>query len=99
MRSDKVEITEIDFFPIKPHKGLVCFVSFTFNNQIRINDVALITRPQGGYRLSYPLRQLKNGKSVQSAYPINTITGKAIEESILQGYANYLSKFGIKENI
>jgi len=96
-KSDKVEITEIDFFPITPKKGVVCFVSFTFQNSIRICDCAIVTLPKGGYRISYPLRTLPNGKKHQSAYPINKNVGMQIESCLLKAYADFLSKFGIKE--
>lgn len=91
-KSKKEVIGEIEYFPIIPTKGLVCFVSFTYNNSIRIQDCAILTRPQGGYRLSYPIKQLKNGKTIQSVYPINNQIGKEIEEIILINYENFLLK-------
>jgi DNA-binding cell septation regulator SpoVG len=98
-KSEPIRITEIDFFPIKPKQGVVCFVSFTYRNELRICDCAIVTRPKGGYRLSYPLRKLPNGKSIQATYPINTITGTQIETTVLKAYCDFLSKFGIKEKI
>jgi DNA-binding cell septation regulator SpoVG len=98
-KSDKVVITEIDFYPVTPKQGVVCFSSFIFQNALKICDVAIITRPGGGYRLSYPLKLLPNGKKAQSVYPINTNVGKQIEETVLKAYCNFLSKFGIKEKI
>ena len=89
MRKKEI-ITEIEFFPIIPTKGLVCFISFTYNNSIRISDCAILTRPQGGYRLSYPIKTLKNGKTVQSVYPINNKIGKQIENILILNYENFL---------
>jgi len=91
-KSKKREIiSEIVFFPITPTKdGVVAFISFTFNNQLRIQDCALVTRPQGSYRLSYPIKRLANGKTVNAIYPIDKKLAKKIEEIILINYENFL---------
>ena len=85
-------VSEIEFLPIIPTKGLVCFISFTYNNSLRIQDCAILTRPRGGYRLSFPIKTLKNGKTIQSVYPINKKIGAKIEEIILLNYEHFLIK-------
>lgn len=85
-------ITEIEFFPIIPKNGVICFCSFTYENSLRIQDCAILTRPQGGYRLSFPIKKLANGKTIQSIYPINKKVGEKIEEILLCNYENFLLK-------
>jgi len=97
-RRKSVEISEIVIQPIKPtSKGLVGFISFVYNSELKINDCQIISRPTGGYRILYPTRPLSNGKIISTVYPITHEVGQAIEKQLLNAYANFLSKFGIKE--
>jgi DNA-binding cell septation regulator SpoVG len=89
-KSQKEVITEISFFLVIPKNGLICFVSFTLYNQFRISDCAILTRPSGGYRLSYPIKKLANGKTIQCVYPINQKIAKEIEEIIFVNYEKFL---------
>jgi DNA-binding cell septation regulator SpoVG len=87
------EISEVIFYPITPtSKGLVCYVSFTFRNQIRINDIGIYTRPEGGYRLVYPVKLQANGKAISSVYPINKPIGKKIEDFLLLEYNKFIQQ-------
>jgi len=93
-RRQSVNISEIVFFPVKPdNKGLQGFVSFTFNDQLRISDVAIFTRLTGeSYRFSYPIKTLKNGKTIQSIYPINKEVETVISEKLIEAYKDFLAK-------
>ena len=88
-KSKKEIITEIQFYPIIPSNGVVCFISLTYQN-LRINDIAIVTRPLGGYRISYPIKKLNNGKVVQSVYPITHELGNKIEKQVLLAYTDFL---------
>jgi len=90
-------ITEIEFFPIIPKNGVIAFVSFTYENSLRIQDCAILTRPTGGYRLSFPIKKLANGKTIQSVYPINKELGEKIEEILLINFEDFLLK-KVKDN-
>ena len=92
MRKKEEIISEIDFCPIIPKNGVIAFVSFTYKKQLRITDCALMTRPSGGYRLSYPLRNLMNGKTVNSVYPINKEIAQEIEILVYKLYEDFLFK-------
>ena len=91
-KSKKELVSEIEFFPIIPKEGLVCFVSFTFQNIFRINDCAILTRPSGGYRLSYPIKKLANNKTIQCVYPIDKKLAEKIENLVLINYEDFLLK-------
>lgn len=91
-KSKKEIISEIEFYPIIPKSGVIAFVSFTYQNTLRIQDCAIVTRPTGGYRLSYPIKTLKNGRTIQSIYPINKIIGKQIEDIIILNFEKFLLK-------
>jgi len=92
-RIKSATISEIIFYPITPtSKGLVCYISFTYKNSIRIQDCAIVTRPKGGYRILYPIKKLSNGKTVSSVYPISKKVGKEIEDFLLSEYTQFLDK-------
>lgn len=89
------KITDIRFLPMTPtDKGLICFISFTYNEEWRITDCALYTKPLGGYRLSYPIKKLNNGKTIQPIYPISKRLGFFVEKEVIESYENFL-----KENV
>ena len=97
-RLKRAKIRELVVYPITPtSKGLVCYISFTYNNSIRIQDCAIVTRPQGGYRILYPIKTLANGKSISSVYPISKEVGKEIEDFLLLEYDKFL-KIHSEEN-
>jgi len=91
MSVKRAKISEVVFFPIKPTpKGVVCFISFTYSNLFRINDCAIVTKREGGYRIVYPLKTLPNGKTVNSVYPLSTKVAKPIEDFLLVEYDKFL---------
>ena len=80
----EVNISEIQIVPVKPNNGLVGFVSFIFNNQLYLGDIAIYTRLDGsGYRLVFPAKTLANGKQINCVHPINKEVGKEIEDAIV----------------
>ena len=92
-RLKKAKVSETVFYPIQPTaKGLIAYVSFTYEDKLRINDVAIYTRPLGGYRLAYPVKLLANGKSVSSVYPITKEVGNYIEDFLLAEYEKFIAK-------
>ena len=89
-KSKKEIISEIEFYPIIPKNGVICFCSFTYENSLRIQDCAILTRPTGGLRLSFPIKKLANGKTIQAVYPINKQLGTQIEEILIVNYEDFL---------
>ena len=82
---NEIVITEPVVIPIKPtEKGLLAFASCVVNNAISLNSIAIYSRPNGGYRLVYPLKVLPNGKEINIFYPINRETSEVINEAIFK---------------
>lgn len=91
MTKRETKVSEITFYPIIPtSKGLICYVSFTYNNELRINDCGIYTKPNGDYRILYPVKVLRNGKVISSVYPINKKIGKYIEDFLLSEYNKFV---------
>ena len=78
-------ISEIEIIPIKPHNGLVGFASLVFDNCFYLGSIGIITRPQGGYRLTYPTRQGSN-VAFNVFYPINKLIAEEIEQAVISRF-------------
>lgn len=75
-------ISEIQITPVKPKDGLVGFASFVYNDSFYLGSIGIYTRPQGGYRLTYPTRTGMNG-SFNVFHPINREIAQEIEEAVI----------------
>ena len=51
------KISEVQVIPVKPSNGLVGFASLVFDNCLYLGSIGIYTRPEGGYRLTYPTRK------------------------------------------
>ena len=78
----KPRLTEIQIIPIKPQNGLVAFVSFILNGWLYLGSIGVMTRPQGGYRLTYPTKKV-GIKDLNIFYPINKDFAEQIEGSVI----------------
>ena len=75
------KITEVQVIPIKPKDGLVGFASVIFDDCLYLGSIGIFTRPEGGYRLTYPTRNGQE-KNINVFYPINKITADEIEKAV-----------------
>lgn len=74
----KTQITEIQIIPVKPNSGLVGFASFVYESSFYLGSIGIYTRPQGGYRLTYPTRGNFN-----IYHPINKQIADEIEKAVI----------------
>ncbi len=81
----KDKVSEIQIIPLKPKDGLVAFASFTFDSLFYFASIGIYTRPQGGYRLTYPTRKTLNS-SMPIFHPINKEIATAIEDVVIRKY-------------
>lgn len=78
-------LSEIEIVPVQPKDGLVAFASFTLCGIFRCSSVAIITRPNGGYRLVYPTKKV-GGRAISIFYPITHKVGSTVEEEVIKKY-------------
>lgn len=90
-------ISEINITPIKPNGGLVAFASFVLFEAIYCGSVAVFTRPDGSYRLSYPNKRVGE-RELDIFYPISRQAGIAIEQAIIAAYEDVMSKSNARHN-
>lgn len=79
------KVSEIQIIPLKPKDGLIAFASFTFDGLFYFASIGIYTRPQGGYRLTYPTRKTLNG-SLPIYHPINKEIAAVIEGAVISKY-------------
>ena len=94
-RSNEIEqldlIKEVQIVPIKPTDGIVGFASLVFSNSLYLGSIAIVTRPEGGYRLLYPTKKV-GGVSLNVFHPINRMIGDRIEQRVLAEYKDVMTK-------
>ena len=81
----KATISEVQVTPVKANEGLVGFASFVYNNSFYFGSIGIYTRPQGGYRLTYPTRKGSNG-NFNIFHPINRDVAEEIEKVIISKF-------------
>ena|SRR3990167_9949214 len=87
---EKAPISEVQIIPIKPVNGLVAFASFIFDNKFYLGSIAIMTRPQGGYRLVYPSKKV-GIKNINTYYPINKEVAQQIEAEVINHFENVMN--------
>lgn len=75
-------LSEVQVVPVKPFNGLVGFASLVFENCIFLGSIGIYTRPEGGYRLTYPTRKTASS-SFHVFHPINKDVATEIESVVI----------------
>lgn len=81
----KATISEVQVTPVKANEGLVGFASFVYNDSFYMGSIGIYTRPQGGYRLTYPTRKGANG-NFNIIHPINREVANEVEKAIISKF-------------
>jgi stage V sporulation protein G len=86
-----MKISEVQIIPIKPKDGLVAFASFVIDDSVYCGSVAIMTRPNGDYRLLYPTKKI-SGRDISLYYPISKDVGVAIQEAVITKYEDVMKE-------
>lgn len=82
--NQELTISEVNVIPVKPHDGLIGFVSFVLNDSFYIGSIGIYTRPGGfGFRLVYPTKKLGE-RSIGIFHPINARAGHIVEMAVME---------------
>lgn len=79
----KNKITEIQIIPIKPQNGLIAFASLVLDENLYLGSIGIMTRLNGGYRLTYPTKTVGT-REMNIYYPINKDFAVAIEKEVIK---------------
>jgi DNA-binding cell septation regulator SpoVG len=84
-------LSEIQIIPIKPHNGLVAFASFVLDSNLYLGSIGIMTRPQGGYRLTYPTKKVGD-RNINIFHPINREFAEKIEKEIIKKFEEVMNQ-------
>lgn len=87
----KPKISEIQIIPIKPQNGLVAFTSFVLNGWLYLGSVGIFTRPEGGYRLTYPTRKV-GSRNINIFHPICKSFAEVIEKEVIKKFEDVVKQ-------
>lgn len=88
----EISISEVQVTPIKPKDGLVGFASVIFNDCLYLGSIGIYTRPQGGYRLTYPTRKAGT-TNINVFYPIRKEVAITLEKVIITKFEEVTKKY------
>lgn len=86
-------ISEIQIVPIKPQNGLVGFASFVLDGSLYLGSIAILTRPEGGYRLVYPTKKV-NERNINIFHPIHKAFAQEVERAIVYKFEEVMKPNG-----
>lgn len=69
------------------------FASFVFDGCFYFGSIGIYTRPQGGYRLTYPTRKGITG-SLNLYHPINREVAQEIEQEVISKFEEVTKTYG-----
>lgn len=78
-------ISNIQIINVRPTNNIVAFVTFMWDNVFYMSHIALCTRPDGSYYLSYPSKISSKGKA-SIFNPCDKNTAQSIEKVVVEKY-------------
>ena len=87
----KPKLSETQIIPIKPQNGLVGFASFVLNDSLYLGSIGIFTRPEGGYRLTYPTKKVGD-RNINIFHPINKQFASQIESEIINKFEKVMNQ-------
>jgi len=84
-------LTEIQIIPIKPQNGLVALASFILDNNLYLGSIGIFTRPESGYRLTYPTKKVGD-RNINIFHPINREFASQIENEIIKKFEEVMNQ-------
>ena len=89
------KISEIQITPVKPSNGLIAFASFVLDSKLFLGSVAIMTRPDGGYRLVYPTKKI-GSVNLNLFHPINRSFADEIEREVIKVIEDVMSNSNVR---
>lgn len=86
------QISNIQIVPIKPHDGLLAFVSFVLNDAFYMSGIGICSRPNGSYRLIYPTKKYSHNNA-NIFHPINKIIAEQIEQAVIEKFEEVINLY------
>lgn len=92
-----MKISEVQIIPIKPINGLVSFASVVLDSYLYLGGIGIYTRPEGGYRLTYPTRKV--GTMSHAIYhPIDRVFAEELSKIVISKYEEVIKTYDRHNN-
>lgn len=78
-----MQISEVQFVPVKPDDGLIGFASCVLDERHYIGSIAVFTKLSGGYRLVYPTKII-GGRHLHYHHPLTSEASREIESAVIE---------------
>lgn len=76
-------ISEVTFLPLRvSEKGLIGISSLLFDNRLCLNSISVYSTPNGDVRLLFPISALRNGRQVNTYFPVNSETYESMRVAV-----------------
>lgn len=99
--ASSIFISEVRIIPIRSNDGLVAFASCVLNGILRLDNIGIISKADGSYRLSYPTKKLSNGQNYHYFHPITQEAGETLQEAITKKFEELVKErindYGLEE--
>lgn len=93
----KPKLSEIQIIPIKPQNGLVALASLVLNNNLYLGSIGIFTRPESGYRLTYPTKKVGN-RNINIFHPIDKQFANQIENKVIKKFEEVMNQNNARHN-
>ncbi len=90
-------ITEVQIVPVRPCDGLVAFASCVIDESIHLGGIGIYTRPEGGYRLTFPTRK-SGANSYPLYYPINRVVTDLLTQEVINKFEDVVKTYDRHNN-
>lgn len=76
-------VSEVTFLPLRiSEKGLIGISSMLFDNSLCLNSISVYSTPNGDIRLLFPISALRNGRQVNTYFPVNRETYESMRLAV-----------------
>ncbi|MFC1496292.1 hypothetical protein ACFL52_02640 [Candidatus Margulisiibacteriota bacterium] len=94
-----LKIDELEIIPLRPQKGRIAVISFVLNGALKISNISIYTRPQGGFRLVYPTKMMPTGYEEACFKPITREMAQVFDEVLIESYKAFIMDKAIEDDI
>ena len=85
-----MKISNIQIVPIQPKNGIIAFASLLLDDALYLSSIAIMTRPNGGFRLVYPTKKTPH-KDISIFYPISRSFGQQLEKDVIKEFEKVIN--------
>jgi len=87
-----LKISDVQIVTLPPKDGFLGFASIVINDEFRIADLGLHSKPEGGLRLQYPTKRLSDGTRIKIFQTLGKDAETALELAVTDKYMKLIER-------